>query len=94
THPVPVCWQYQAARRLFLEPPRSDPPCLQWCEPNEQELVNFLCQEKHLSEEKVRGRMKKFHKNLIDRRKEREEKNKGGIQTRLDKFFRVTRKRQ
>ncbi|XP_046732091.1 probable flap endonuclease 1 homolog [Silurus meridionalis] len=94
THPVPVCWQYQAARRLFLEPPRSDPPCLQWCEPNEQELVNFLCQEKHLSEEKVRGRMKKFHKNLIYRRKEREEKNKGGIQTRLDKFFRVTRKRQ
>ncbi|XP_060722976.1 probable flap endonuclease 1 homolog isoform X2 [Tachysurus vachellii] len=94
THPVPLGWQYQAARRLFLDPPQSDPPCLQWSEPNEQELVNFLCQEKHFKEEKVRGRMEKFRKNLAHRRKEREEKMRGGRQTSLNEFFRLTRKRR
>ncbi|KAG7320048.1 hypothetical protein KOW79_017191 [Hemibagrus wyckioides] len=94
THPVPLGWQYQAARRLFLDSPQSDPPCLQWSEPNEQELVNFLCQEKHIKEEKVRGRMEKFRQNLAHRRKEREEKMEGGRQTRLDEFFHVTRKRR
>ncbi|XP_034153621.2 probable flap endonuclease 1 homolog [Pangasianodon hypophthalmus] len=95
THPVPVGWQYQAARRLFLDSPGSEPPPLQWSEPNEKELVNFLCQEKHLREEKVRRRMETFRQNLAHRRKEREEKKKGGgRQTSLDEFFRVTRKRR
>ncbi|XP_053544641.1 probable flap endonuclease 1 homolog isoform X2 [Ictalurus punctatus] len=48
THRVPLGWQYQAARKLFLDSPRSELPHLQWSEPNEPELVNFLCQEKHL----------------------------------------------
>lgn len=48
THPVPERWQFQAARRIFLETPQSELPSLQWKEPNEEELVNFLCQEKHI----------------------------------------------
>ncbi|KAF4076255.1 hypothetical protein AMELA_G00212420 [Ameiurus melas] len=96
THQVPLGWQYQAARKLFLDSPQSEPPRLQWSEPKEPELVNFLCQEKHFKEEKVRGRMEKFRQNLANRRKEREEeKGKGGgRQTSLDQFFRVTRKRR
>uniref|UniRef100_A0A8C9RI17 Zgc:110269 n=1 Tax=Scleropages formosus TaxID=113540 RepID=A0A8C9RI17_SCLFO len=91
THPIPVSWKYQEARRLFLETQQSDQPDLIWTEPNEEELVHFLCEEKHINVSRVRGRMQKFHKMLQERRKEREENSK---QARMEDFFRVTRRRQ
>ncbi|XP_062843785.1 probable flap endonuclease 1 homolog [Trichomycterus rosablanca] len=94
THPVPVSWQYQAARRLFLQTLESDPPCLQWKEPDEEKLVNFLCKEKHLRVEKVRGRMEKFRQNLTRRREAREEERVERRQTSIKEFFPLTRKRQ
>ncbi|XP_049332719.1 probable flap endonuclease 1 homolog isoform X1 [Astyanax mexicanus] len=95
THPVPLAWQYQAARRLFLEPPQADTPDLAWSDPDEEGLVKFLCVEKNLKEEKVRGRMEKYRQTLSKRRKEREEAKKEGRtrQSRMEEFFRVTRKR-
>ncbi|XP_048849473.1 probable flap endonuclease 1 homolog isoform X1 [Brienomyrus brachyistius] len=93
THPVPVRWTYKEARRLFLETPGCNPPDLIWTEPNEDELVQFLCHEKHIKETRVRGRMEKFHQMLQERRKAREEERKTG-QTHMEDFFRVTRKRQ
>ncbi|KAL6468383.1 hypothetical protein MHYP_G00240600 [Metynnis hypsauchen] len=96
THPVPSCWQFKAARRLFLEVPQIDPPKLSWSDPNEEGLVKFLCVEKHVKEERVRGRMEKFRQTLTKRREQREDEEKAGTtrQSRLDEFFRVTRKRQ
>ncbi|KAL4629772.1 hypothetical protein GN956_G16655 [Arapaima gigas] len=91
THPIPLCWKYQEARKLFLEAPQSDHSHLIWTEPNEEELVRFLCEEKHVNVSRIRGRMQKFRKVLQDRRKEREENSK---QTRMEDFFRVTRRRQ
>ncbi|XP_060762550.1 probable flap endonuclease 1 homolog isoform X2 [Neoarius graeffei] len=94
THPVPLTWQYEAARRLFLDSSPCELPCLQWSEPNEEELVKFLCQERHAKEEKVRRRMEKFRQNLTHRKKEGEERKEPGRQTNLSEFFRATRKRQ
>uniref|UniRef100_A0A3B1JCR4 Zgc:110269 n=1 Tax=Astyanax mexicanus TaxID=7994 RepID=A0A3B1JCR4_ASTMX len=95
THPVPLAWQYQAARRLFLEAPQVDTPDLAWSDPDEEGLVKFLCVEKNIKEEKVRGRMEKYRQTLSKRRKEREEAKKEGRtrQSRMEEFFRVTRKR-
>ncbi|XP_036406376.1 probable flap endonuclease 1 homolog [Megalops cyprinoides] len=96
THPVPQCWRYRDARRLFMETPVGNEPDLAWAEPNEDGLVNFLCHEKHVKVDRVRGRMEKFRQNLKERRREREEDKKAGKsqQTRMEDFFRVTRKRQ
>ncbi|XP_036412195.1 probable flap endonuclease 1 homolog [Colossoma macropomum] len=96
THPVPLGWQFKAARRLFLEVPQTDPPKLSWSDPDEEGLVKFLCVEKHVKEERVRGRMEKFRQTLSKRRKQREDEEKEGRtrQSRLDEFFRVTRKRR
>ncbi|XP_037387068.1 probable flap endonuclease 1 homolog isoform X2 [Pygocentrus nattereri] len=96
THPVPPHWQFKAARRLFLEVPQTEPPKLNWTDPDEEGLVKFLCVEKHVKEERVRGRMEKFRQTLTKRRKQREDEEKAGTtrQSRLDEFFRVTRKRQ
>ncbi|XP_066547118.1 probable flap endonuclease 1 homolog [Amia ocellicauda] len=101
THPVPLCWKYQDARRLFLDLPgnlASDQPdqLLCWEEPDEEGLVQFLCREKYVREERVRGRMERFRKTLQERRKERQASAQEGCsqQTCMDQFFRVTRRRQ
>ncbi|XP_041697503.2 probable flap endonuclease 1 homolog isoform X7 [Coregonus clupeaformis] len=96
THPVPLCWQYQDARKLFLDAPLTKPSDLVWTEPDEEALVHFLCHEKHVKEQRVRGRMRKFSEKRERLRKEREEDKAAGRsrQTRMEDFFRVTRKRQ
>ncbi|XP_013994753.1 probable flap endonuclease 1 homolog isoform X1 [Salmo salar] len=96
THPVPLFWQYQDARKLFLDAPQTELPNLVWTEPDEEALVHFLCHEKHVKEQRVRGRMQKFSEKRERLRKEREEDKAAGQsrQTRMEDFFRVTRKRQ
>ncbi|XP_031415601.1 probable flap endonuclease 1 homolog [Clupea harengus] len=100
THPVPVGWKYQGARDLFLESLEVETPELVWSEPDEEGLVRFLCQEKHASggrvmkEHRVRSRMEKFRQSLQDKRSAREEAKASGHQSRMEDFFRVTRKRQ
>ncbi|XP_035279870.1 probable flap endonuclease 1 homolog [Anguilla rostrata] len=96
THPVPLSWRYTEARELFFRAPRGSPPDLVWKEPDEQELVNFLCHKRHVKEMRVRGRMEKFHETLRERRREREETNgaEKSKQTYIKDFFRVTRKRK
>ncbi|XP_026885788.2 probable flap endonuclease 1 homolog isoform X2 [Electrophorus electricus] len=96
THPVPLDWKYEAARELFLEVPQVDVPELGWNEVDEEGLMQFLCQEKPIKEQKVRGRMEKFRTALAKRRKEREEAERAGQtrQSRLEEYFPKTRKRQ
>ncbi|XP_051556195.1 probable flap endonuclease 1 homolog isoform X2 [Myxocyprinus asiaticus] len=96
THPIPLNWEYKAARKLFFETPQIDAPVLVWNEPDEEGLVQFLCKEKPLKEEKVRGRIKKFHESLLKRRKQREVDEKMGPtrQSHLQEFFPATRRRK
>ncbi|KAJ8011166.1 hypothetical protein DPEC_G00055350 [Dallia pectoralis] len=96
THPVPVFWQYQKARKLFLDAPRIEVSDLVWTEPDEEALVQFLCYEKRVTEQRIRSRMARFRETREKRRKEREDQNAQGQtkQTRIEDFFRVTRKRQ
>ncbi|XP_067310093.1 probable flap endonuclease 1 homolog [Pseudorasbora parva] len=96
THPIPPNWQYNDARKLFFETPHIDDPVLAWSEPDEEGLVQFLCKEKPLKEERVRGRMKKFRESLSKRRKQREVDEKMGPtrQSRLEEFFPATRRRK
>lgn len=96
THPIPLNWQYEDARKLFFETPKIDDPVLAWSEPDEEGLVQFLCKEKPLKEERVRGRMKKFRETLLKRRKQREVNVQMGQtrQSRLEDFFPATRKRK
>ncbi|KAL0966839.1 hypothetical protein UPYG_G00300770 [Umbra pygmaea] len=96
THPVPLSWQYQDARKLFLNAPLIEPSDLVWTEPDEEALVQFLCREKHVKEQRVRSRMVKFRETREKRRKERDDRDMAGQsrQTRMEDFFRVTRKRK
>ena len=48
THPVPMAWGYQDARKLFLLAPQTEAPGLAWTEPDEEVLVQFLCHRKHI----------------------------------------------
>lgn len=91
THPIPHFWNYKKARDLFLQQPQTSLPKLVWAEPDEDGLVRFLSHEKHIKEERVRKRLAAFHQKRQKLREERE-KNKCR-QTRMEDFFRVTRKR-
>ncbi|KAJ8410222.1 hypothetical protein AAFF_G00202030 [Aldrovandia affinis] len=96
THPVPLSWRYSDARRLFSDAPQATLPELIWKEPDEKGLVNFLCHEKYVKEDRIRGRMEKFRQTQKERRKEREEISTAGKgkQTLMEDFFRATRKRE
>ncbi|KAG1969317.1 flap endonuclease [Pimephales promelas] len=96
THPIPPNWQYKDARKLFFETPQIDDPVLAWSEPDEEGLVQFLCKEKPMKEERVRGRMKKFRESLLKRRKQRmvDEKMGQTKQSRLEDYFPATRRRK
>ena len=48
THPVPNFWQYQEARKLFLEGARTVAQELVWTEPDEEGLVQLLCTTHHV----------------------------------------------
>ncbi|XP_034557951.1 probable flap endonuclease 1 homolog [Notolabrus celidotus] len=95
THHVPHSWKYKEARKIFLEP-QTVAPELTWTEPDEEALVEFLCQTKHaMKGDKVRHRMEKFRQTRESKREEREKERAAGHsrQTRMEDFFRVTRKR-
>lgn len=95
THPVPHLWKYEEARKIFLESPPRPTPELIWKEPDEEALVEFLCHTKRVKEERIRKRMVRFREMLENKREEKEkEKAEGnGRQTRMEDYFRVTRKR-
>ncbi|XP_059497702.1 flap endonuclease 1 [Stegostoma tigrinum] len=78
---IPEDWLYKEARRLFLEPEvvNTDSVELKWVEPDEEELVKFMCNEKQFSEERIRNGAKKLLKG-----------RQGCTQGRLDDFFKVT----
>jgi len=76
----PTNWPYEEARRLFKEPDVIDPSeiDLKWTEPNEEELIKYMCEQKGFSEE----RMRKGCQKLVKARKTT-------TQGRLDSFFKV-----
>lgn len=96
THPVPHFWKYKEARKLFLDQPQIEAPELIWTEPDEEALVQFFCQSKRGKEDRVRRRMEKFRQIRECKREEREKEKAAGRsrQTRMEDFFRVTRKRE
>lgn len=95
THPVPQFWKYKEARKIFLDAPQTVAPELTWTEPDEEALVKFLCHVKRIKEDRVRHRMEKFRQMRESKREEREKEMAAGRsrQTRMEDFFRVTRKR-
>ncbi|KAF7669794.1 hypothetical protein LDENG_00124270 [Lucifuga dentata] len=96
THPVPHFWQYEEARKLFLDAPQIVAPDLIWTEPDEEALVEFLCCTAHVRKDRIRHRMESFRLMREKKREEREQEKAAGHsrQTRMEDFFRVTRKRQ
>ncbi|KAK5624243.1 hypothetical protein CRENBAI_000061 [Crenichthys baileyi] len=96
THPVPHFWKYKEARKIFLDATENTVPELVWTEPDEEAVVGFLCHTKHVKEERIRHRMKTFHKNRENRREQRKMEKAAGYtrQTRMENFFRITRKRE
>ncbi|AWP04360.1 putative flap endonuclease 1 -like [Scophthalmus maximus] len=96
THPVPHFWKYKEARKIFLDAPQTVDPKLIWTEPDEEALVGFLCHVKYVKVERVRRRMERFRQTRESKREERERDKAAGRsrQTRMEDFFRVTRKRE
>ncbi|XP_067870241.1 flap endonuclease 1 isoform X1 [Heterodontus francisci] len=78
---IPEDWLYKEARQLFLEPDvvEAESLDLKWSEPDEEELVKFMCEGKQFSEERIRNGAKKLLKG-----------RQGSTQGRLDDFFKVT----
>ncbi|KAG6803053.1 flap endonuclease 1 [Apis mellifera caucasica] len=78
--PIPEDWNYKQARLLFQEPEVTDPETidLKWIEPDEENLVKYLCGDKQFNEERVRNGAKKLHK-----------ARNTSTQGRLDTFFKV-----
>ncbi|XP_029309523.1 probable flap endonuclease 1 homolog [Cottoperca gobio] len=96
THPVPHFWKYKEARKIFLDASQTVAPELTWTEPDEEALVRLLCHVKYVKEDRVRRRMEKFRQTRESKREEREKERAAGCskQTRMEDFFRVTRKRE
>lgn len=80
---IPEDWPYKEARELFLNPDVIDgnEVNLKWSPPKEDELIDFLCNQKKFSEERVRSGIVRLKKGL-----------KSGVQVRLDGFFQVVPK--
>jgi len=77
---VPEDWPYERARELFQKPEVKDASEieLKWTEPNEDDLVKFMCEQKGFAEDRIRNGVKKLVK------------AKGtSTQGRLDGFFKV-----
>jgi len=77
---VPEDWVYKSARQLFLNPDVSESGAieLKWAEPNVDEIVKFMVEEKGFSEERIRNGVKKIVKS-----------RQSSTQGRLDDFFKV-----
>lgn len=82
-YPVPQDWLFKEARKIFEGPDVLDPTSidLKWSAPNEEELVQFLVQEKGFNEERVRNNVKKINNTRAK-----------SSQGRLDSFFTVKAK--
>ncbi|NWR47966.1 FEN1 endonuclease, partial [Regulus satrapa] len=80
-YPLPENWPHREAQKLFLEPDVIDPDAveLRWSEPDEEQLVRFMCGEKQFNEERVRNGVRRLSKS-----------RQGSTQGRLDDFFKVT----
>ncbi|NWU96679.1 FEN1 endonuclease, partial [Upupa epops] len=80
-YPLPDNWLHREAQQLFLQPDVVDPDSveLKWTEPDEEQLVRFLCSEKQFNEERIRNGVKRLSKS-----------RQGSTQGRLDDFFKVT----
>lgn len=76
----PEEWPYAEARRLFVEPEVTAAADveLKWTEPDVEELVKFMCEEKGFNEERIRNGAKKLTK-----------ARNTATQGRLDGFFKV-----
>ncbi|KAG6460615.1 hypothetical protein O3G_MSEX012100 [Manduca sexta] len=77
----PENWDYELARKLFIEPEVTDPKDieLKWSDPDEEGLVKFLCGDRQFNEERVRNGAKKLARART-----------GTTQGRLDGFFTIT----
>lgn len=77
---VPENWNYETARKLFIEPEITDPNEieLKWTDPDEEGLVKFLCGDRQFSEDRIRSGVKKIIKS-----------KSSSTQGRLDSFFKV-----
>ncbi|GAB6025751.1 Elongation of fatty acids protein 2 [Chamberlinius hualienensis] len=77
---VPENWPYEEVRRLFKQPEVMNPDNveLKWSDPNEEELIKYLCEEKNFGEDRVRNGVKKILKSRSSQ-----------TQGRLDNFFTV-----
>lgn len=78
---IPDNWLYKEARELFISPEITDPENvdLQWKEPDEEGIIQYMCNEKGFAEDRMRNGVKKILKS-----------RKTGTQVRLDSFFKVT----
>ncbi|CAG0911792.1 unnamed protein product, partial [Cyprideis torosa] len=61
-YPPPEDWNFEGARRLFHEPDvtKAEDLDFKWEEPNEEELVKYMCEEKGFNEERIRAGAKKL----------------------------------
>lgn len=77
---VPDDWPFEDVRHLFKAPEVADPDQIEikWTDPDEEELVAFLCGDNGFSEDRVRNGAKKLAKGRT-----------GQTQGRLDNFFKV-----
>ncbi|KAJ1195072.1 hypothetical protein NDU88_004355 [Pleurodeles waltl] len=69
--PCPDDWRFEEARALFLQPSVIDDSRvhLEWTEPDEEKLVQFLSHQKHMKEARVRSRMENMRKTQLKKRK-------------------------
>lgn len=60
---VPENWEYEGARQLFLDPEvHHEVPPPKWTQPNVEDCVEFLANEKGFAEERVRNALKRMEK--------------------------------
>ncbi|CAF0756094.1 unnamed protein product [Brachionus calyciflorus] len=80
-YPIPENWMFKEARELFIKPDVIDPETidLKWSEPDEEGIIQYMCNEKGFSEDRMRNGVKKILKARTT-----------GTQVRLDSFFKVT----
>ncbi|CDW56329.1 flap endonuclease 1 [Trichuris trichiura] len=78
---IPEDWPFKAVRKLFLEPDVCDCSNLQlnWTDPDEEGLVNFLSNEKSFAEDRVRSGAAKLRN-----------ARRVSTQTRIDSFFQLS----
>lgn len=77
---VPDDWLYKEARELFIHPEVTEANEIEmkWKDPDDEKLVEFMCNEKGFNEERIRNGIKKLVKS-----------KKQSTQGRLDDFFKV-----